>query len=374
MLDLSRSPFIVIWETTRACALACVHCRASAQLNPLPGELTPEEGLALVDEIAALGTRILVLSGGDPLMRADLTTLIRRGKALGLRVATIPAATPRLTEAAITALADAGIDQLAFSLDASTAEAHDRIRGVPGTFQKTLEAIEWTHEVKVPVQVNTVISRSNLDELDRLISLVRRLGIVFWEVFFLVPVGRGGQLQSLTAGQYERVFARLYSLTQQPTFVLKVTEAPHFRRHVIERTLIAQGINPRTLRWSDDVLPPELQRRGPGGSIGLAPQSINAGKGHCFIAHDGAVYPSGFLPLAVGNVRTERLATLYQASPVMRALRDPACLRGKCGGCEYRAVCGGSRSRAYAVSGDYLAEDPCCAYRPAVAVSVDADS
>ena len=365
MFDLNERPFIVIWETTQACELACVHCRASAQPDPLPGELGSAEGLDLVDAIAALGAAVLVFSGGDPLKRRDLPALIRRAKDRGLRVGTIPAATPRLTREALQTLQDAGVDQIAFSLDVSTAEAHDSFRGVPGAFAKTMAAVEWAHQLGLRLQINSVMSAYNWQDADRLIALVRRLGIVFWEVFFLVPTGRGSALAGLSAAQYEQLFAKLYDVARTAPFTLKVTEAPHYRRYHLQQRLTEAGLQPQHLDWQDAQMPPELRRMtGPQGSIGLAPHSINAGKGHLFIAYNGEVYPSGFLPISAGNVRTHRLQWLYQSSPLFQSLRDPDALRGRCGVCEFRSICGGSRSRAYALTGDYLAEDPRCAYQP----------
>ncbi len=364
-MDFNQAPFIVIWETTQACDLACVHCRAKAQPLPLPGELSHEEGRALLDEIAGMGTKVCVLSGGDPLKRADLLDLIRHGKSRRLRMATIPAATPLLTRDVVQALKDAGLDQMALSLDASTPEAHDRFRGVDGAFQKTMEALCWAHETQLPVQINTVMSQHNFDEVDQLIELVQRLGVVFWEVFFLVPVGRGADIPGLSAEQYEQVFAKLYHVARSAPFIVKVTEALHFRRYYYERRLQELGIDPQQLTWDGVELPPELRQfEGPRGSIGQAPQAVNAGKGFVFVAYNGEVYPSGFLPLSAGNVRITPLRAIYQTSPLFQALRDPNCLKGRCGACEYRAICGGSRSRAYAVSGDPLAEEPCCAYLP----------
>jgi len=364
-MDFNKAPFIVIWEMTQACDLACVHCRAKAQSLPLPGELSREEGLALLDEIADMGAKVCVLSGGDPLKRTDLPDLIRYGKARGLRMATIPAATPLLTREIVKALKDAGLDQMALSLDASTPEAHDRFRGVEGAFQKTMEAIQWAHEAELPLQINTVMSQHNFNDVDQLIELVRHLGVVFWEVFFLVPVGRGAEISGLSAEQYEQVFAKLYRVARSAPFIVKVTEALHFRRYYYEQRLRELGIDPQQLAWNGVELPPELRQvEGPRGSIGQAPQAVNAGKGFVFVAYNGEVYPSGFLPLSAGNIRTTSLRTIYQASPIFQALRDPNCLKGRCGACEYRAICGGSRSRAYAVTGDYLAEEPCCAYQP----------
>lgn len=352
--DFHRVPFIVIWETTRACGLACAHCRAQAQPDPLPGELSTEEGFALVDEAARMGTRILVLSGGDPLRRADLTDLIRKAKSRGLRVGTIPAATPLLTREIVRALKEAGLDQMALSMDFSTARDHDRFRGVEGTFQKVMAAAEWAHQLDLPLQINTVVSSRNFDDLDSIMGLVQRLGIVFWEVFFLIPVGRGTGVEGLTPDQCEEVFGKLYGLASRAVFTVKVTEAPHYRRYCIQRGAVLRG-RPAA---------PGLGSR-PGEAIGPGPQGINAGKGHLFVSSTGEVYPSGFLPLSAGNVRQTPLTNLYRTSPIFRELRQPGLLKGRCGACAYREICGGSRSRAFAVTGDYLAEEPWCAYAPA---------
>lgn len=361
-VDFNQQPFISIWETTQACDLACVHCRAQAQPNPLPGELTHAEGLALIEAVAQMGTPLLIFSGGDPLKRADLTELIRHGKAQGLRIGTIPAATPRLTREAVSGLQAAGLDQMALSVDASTAERHDRFRGVAGAFQKTMDAVGWAHEVGLPLQINTVLSAYNLGELAQLVALVRRCGIVFWEVFFLVPTGRGHQVAALTAEQYEQVFAVLYDTAKTAGFIVKITEGQHYRRYAIQRRLReAAGTQPMSSARMPG--PPAQDRQG----IGLARQTVNAGKGHLFISSTGEVYPSGFLPLSAGNIRATPLAELYRAAPLFQQLRNPALLKGRCGACEFRMVCGGSRARAYAMTGDYLAEDPCCAYRPATA-------
>jgi radical SAM protein len=366
-MDFSQAPFIAIWETTQACDLACVHCRAKAQPLPLPGELSHEEGTALLEGIAGMGTKVCVLSGGDPLKRADLLGLIRYGKARGLRMATIPAATPLLTRDVVRALKSADLDQMALSLDASTPEAHDRFRGVAGAFQKTMDAIRWAHEVELPVQVNTVLSRHNAGDVDALAGLVSRLGVVFWEVFFLVPVGRGAGIPGLSAEEYEDAFSRLDAVAQRAPFIVKITEAPHFRRYQMERMLEQGGSSrsPGPVAGPAPKLPSALARRaGPHGTIGQASRAVNAGNGFIFIAYHGEVYPSGFLPLSAGNVRRTPLGAIYRDSPLLQALRDPDRLKGRCGACEYRALCGGSRSRAYAVTGDYLAEEPCCAYFP----------
>jgi radical SAM protein with 4Fe4S-binding SPASM domain len=276
-------------------------------------------------------------------------------------MATIPAATPLLTQEVVRALHDAGLDQMALSLDFSTAEAHDRFRGAVGAFDRVMEAVGWAHQVGLPVQINTVISAQNLHDVDQMLALVSRLGIVFWEVFFLVPIGRGTVVQGLTAEQYETVFAKLYDVEQTAPFVVKATEAFQYHRYRLQRQTEERqefAAHPVVSRWHG---------RGPGGSIGRSREPVNAGKGHCFVSSTGEVYPSGFLPVPVGHIREHRLGELYRTAPVLRELRDPELLKGRCGACEFRSICGGSRARAYAMTGDYLAEDPCCADLPPVA-------
>ncbi len=351
-INFNLSPFIAIWEITQACDLACVHCRASAQPNPLPGELSDAEGFRLIEQVAELGTRVMVLSGGDPLKRKALPEFIRHGKSLGLRMGTIPAASPSLCCEQLVQLKEAGVDQVAFSLDSSSPEGHDRFRQVPGAFAKTLQAVQWAHELDLPVQINSVMTQHNFDEVDALINLVSGLDVVFWEVFFLVPVGRGAEIEGLTADQCEAVFAKLYPVAAQKRFIVKVTEGPHFRRYYLQQQ--NPGINPLL-----------HQPMGPQGSIGRAPQGVNAGKGYVFISHQGEVFPSGFLPVSVGNVRECELTKLYRESPLFQLLRNTRGLKGRCGICEYREICGGSRARSYALTGDALAEDPWCNYQPA---------
>ena len=208
-IDFDDRPFLVIWETTQACDLACKHCRAEAIPDRDPGELSTEEGKALLDEVAAMGTPIFILSGGDPLRRPDLEELIRYGKEVGLRMGTIPAATPALTRERIEALGEAGVDQVAFSIDGPTERIHDAFRGVDGSFAKTLEGVRFAHDAGIPVQINTCFASWNFAYLEAMIELVKSLGVVFWEVFFLVPTGRGREMQSLKADQFEQAFERL---------------------------------------------------------------------------------------------------------------------------------------------------------------------
>lgn len=361
-VDFAQAPFLVIWETTQACDLSCTHCRASAQPSRHPAELTTAEGEDLLAQTAAMGTPVFILSGGDPAKRPDLYTLIRHGKKLGLRIGTIPAASARLTQDVVRQLKETGLDQMALSIDFPRAELHDEFRGVPGAFAKTMAAVEWAHEGGLPLQINTTLCGRSAPYLAEMVELVERLGIVFWEVFFLVPVGRGEALGGLTPQQCEELFEILYAVQKRAPFVLKVTEAPHYRRYVAQHE--ATGAAPQ--RSGHTALPQLLQRsEGPGHTVGLAQRGVNAGNGFAFVSHTGDVFPSGFLPVCAGNVRTGRLSDIYRESPLFRTLRDPDALCGRCGRCEYRGICGGSRSRAYALTSNYLATDPWCGYQPA---------
>jgi radical SAM protein len=356
-LDFASAPFLVIWETTQACNLSCTHCRASAQPHRDRGELTTAEGEQLIADTAAMGTPVFILSGGDPLQRPDLFALIRAGKRAGLRMGTIPAATPALTEDVVRDLRDAGLDQMALSLDFPRADLHDGFRGVAGAFARTMEARDWAHRHGLPLQINTTVCGRSLPYLGEMAALVESLGIVFWEVFFLVPMGRGVMLGGLTPEQCEAAFEIIYGVQRRASFIVKVTEAPHYRRYVAQH----EGV-----RRPDGAMPTILQRsEGPGGTVGLAARGVNAGNGFAFVSHVGDVFPSGFLPLHAGNVREQPIADIYRDSPLFRALRDPDRLLGRCGHCEYRHICGGSRSRAYAITGNHLGTDPWCGHQPA---------
>jgi radical SAM protein len=363
-IDYDKTPFVLIWETTQACDLTCRHCRASAQPNHHPGELTTQEAENLLRQAAELGTPIFILSGGDPLKRPDLYHLIRYGKDLGMRMATIPAATDLLTEDVVRELKAAGLSQMAQSLDYPRADLHDKFRGVSGAFAKTLQAVEWAHKYELPVQINTTICGQSAPYIEEMVELVQRLGIVFWEVFFLVPMGRGVDLGGLSAAHCEELFAILYRVQKSSKFLVKVTEAPHYRRYVAQREL-AEGEGVKRPHEPVHDLPKQLIRtEGPGHSIGLAARGVNSGNGFLFVSHTGDIFPSGFLPVCGGNLRVQSLASIYQDSELFRQLRRPWEFKGVCGICEFNTICGGSRSRAYALTGDYLESDPWCVYRP----------
>lgn len=352
-VDFNERPFIAIWEVTQACDLACVHCRASAQPERSPEELTTAEGKALIDQIAAWRVPIFVLTGGDPIKRVDLFELIEYARTVGVRVSLTPSATPLLTQAVVQRLKEAGLARLAVSMDGASAETHDAFRGMSGSFARTLDAVRWANDAGLPVQINTTFSRRNIGEIDAIVALMEQLKIALWSVFFLVPTGRGKLDDLLSADEFEEIFARLEQLSRSAIFDIKTTEAQHYRRFLLQKNAAERraGRPVKETRVADDA-------------IGRAPRGLNDGKGFVFISHKGEVFPSGFLPLSAGSIRQQSLKSIYQDSPLFRALRDPSRLEGKCGACEFKQICGGSRSRAYALTGDPFAQEPCCSYLP----------
>jgi AdoMet-dependent heme synthase len=377
-LDYDRAPFLAIWETTQACDLACKHCRASAQPLAHKSQLTTAEAEDLIDQVAAMQIPLFVFTGGDPLKRPDIFHLIQHAAQHGVHAALTPSATPLLTQGAIFRMKESGLARLAVSLDGSVPEIHDGIRGIPGTWARTLQAIEWANEARLPIQVHTVVSRLNIDDLDRLSVLLTEKQIVMWSFFFLVPVGRGRTDDLLTGEEFEAVFAEMWELTKRVPFAIKTTEAMHYRRYLIQQRMKER--RPTVGIHDDAGAGPTAPLGHPGGhpggwtsrpgtgseaqAVGWATKRVNDGRGFVFVSHIGKVYPSGFLPIAGGDLHTDTLAHIYQESPIFVKLRNSDLLRGKCGACEFRNICGGSRARAYAVTGDVLAEEPCCIYQP----------
>jgi len=357
-MDFNQTPFIVIWEVTQACDLACVHCRASAQSRRNPLELSTAESKKLIAQVAALQAPVFVLTGGDPLKRPDIYQLVEYATACGVRTSLTPSATPLLTREALVRLRDCGLARLAISLDGPTAEIHDAFRRVPGSYDWTLRAVRWAHEIGLPAQINTTITRHNLGQLDDVIALLETLDIVLWSVFFLVPTGRGQSIDLISAEEFEQVFEKLYETSRRVKFDIKSTEAQHYRRFLLQKRTEARRSGQAAAAMA------KVFGATSADGIGRAPRGINDGKGFVFISHLGEVFPSGFLPVSAGNVRKHSLPELYRHSPLFVALRDSANLQGKCGICEFREVCGGSRARAYAVSGNMFAEEPNCVYQP----------
>ena len=350
-LSFQEHPFLVIWEATRACALACRHCRAEATLRRHPRELNPVESQALLDQIARCNPQLFVITGGDPARRPDLEELIAGAHRRGLRVGLSPSATPELLAMDFDRLRDLGVARMALSLDGATRDSHDRFRGVRGTWDWTRRILNKAADAGIPIQINTTFTRGNLCEFDAFVELLGELRPVLWSVFQLVPTGRGTTDDLLTAVEMEALFVRLYRLSLVAPYDIKTTEGPHYRRvarQQRQQALAEHATGPAT---------------GPMHSV-RAPLGINDGKGFVFISHTGDIQPSGFLPLSAGNVREDDLLTIYRDAPLFLRLRDPDQLRGKCGHCEFRSICGGSRARAYAMTGDYLAEEPLCPYQP----------
>lgn len=374
--DFSARPFLVLFEVTRACDLACRHCRAEAAPDPDPDELSTQEVLGVLDDLASLGAPrpIVVLTGGDPLRRTDLLTLVRRGAAAGLAMSVAPAGTPRATPSMMRALRAAGVRRISLSLDGATAAAHDRFRGTPGSFSWTLAACAAARHAGLQVQLNTTVSAETVDQLPQLLALALRLEVNLWSLFFLVSVGRGQALEPIGPEAVSDVLELLHDVAA-PRLPVKTTEAPAYRRVVLQHAqpdrwpAPSHGAQYHALRrraeellGDQPVAPQASSRRRP-------PLAVGDGRGVVFVAYNGNVQPSGFLPLVVGNVRTTRLSELYATAPLLNALRDPERLRGRCGRCELRDVCGGSRARAWASSGDPLGEDPACTYEPRSATS-----
>ncbi len=363
-----KKPVLVFWETTKACQLKCKHCRAEAILQALPGELRTEEGKRLIDSLTEFGRPypILILTGGDPLMRKDIFQLIDYAVERGIRIGLAPAVTPLLTEETIDKIVEHGVKAISISLDSSFPEVHDAIRGIEGTWERTVWAIKEFLKRDVAVQVNTVVMRETVEGLPEMVKLLKELGVEIWEVFYLVPTGRGNFDSDLRPEEWEDVTHFLYEASKH--LLVRTTEGPMFRRVAIMRkALEKKGLNP------DEVLKPgelyfRLKRKlvellGEGGEAKAQTMGTRDGKGIVFIAYNGNVYPSGFLPFSVGNVREKRLVEIYRESELMKKLRS-AEFKGRCGACEFKEVCGGSRARAYAYNIDPLAEDPACPYEP----------
>ncbi len=350
--DFAHSPLMFYYEVTQACDLICKHCRASAQADPDPQELDHAQACALIDQVATFPRPpVMVLTGGDPLKRADLYDLIRYATGQGLQLALTPSATPMATREAFQRAREAGIRRLGISLDGVDARTHDAFRGWEGSFERTLLMLHHARELGLAVQVNTTITRRNFQQVDAMAALLADQGIAMWATFFLIPVGRGVEEQRVSAEEMEAVFARLWHHAQTQPYSVKTTEAPHYRRYVMQH-----GGDPLAgpRGGSDDG-----RHRGH-----RAPLGVGDGKGIMFVSHRGEIYPSGFMPLLCGRFPEVSVVDTYQHQETFRALRDPDRFHGKCGICEYRHTCGGSRARAYAVFGDPLASEPDCVYEP----------
>jgi AdoMet-dependent heme synthase len=353
--NFSQNPMLVYWEMTQACTLACKHCRAEAMPRAHPLELTPIESMGLLCQVAAFGDPLphLILTGGDPLSRKDLFRVIDDARALGLAVSITPSATPALTAEALGLLKAHGIQSLGLSLDGCSAARHDAIRAIPGCFDRTIDVASEAGRLGLPIQVNTLVAQETADDLPAIYELLKTFPVMRWSLFFLISVGRGRALQEVSPEQGEEIMNWILDLLPGAPFAVKTTEAPSYRRLALNR-MHASGMTSAEIRRSSVYK-------------GF---DIRDGHGIVFVSNQGDIYPSGFLPLRCGNVRTSSLADVYRQAPLFQALHSPEQFRGKCGECEFSHICGGSRARAFAYTGNPLASDPFCLHQPSASLRV----
>jgi radical SAM protein len=348
-MRFDEAPLLVIWETTQANHSACVHCRPSAAPQRQSSPLSTEEATRLLEAVRQFGNPLMVFTGRDPLKRPDILARLRRSVELGLRTHISPSATPLLTREKIWEFRKCGVARMAMSLDGPDAETHDGIRSAPGNFGRAVGALEDARRIGLETEVRTAVTRRNLHRLDEIAALAARVGTRMWSVFFRAEAGHAMAGDELTADEYEQVCEKLYDRSANLPFDVKTTEAPHYRRYLARRMRERVG----TSHSAEDASRRVWSTAG-----------VSEGRGFVFVSHTGEIYPSGFLPISAGNVLLDSLAHVYRTSPLFLELRDSDTRHGKCGYCEYRRLCGGSRARAYAFTGDYLAEDPRCAYQP----------
>lgn len=340
-------PLQVTWEMTQACDWKTTHARTAARSPRERQEFPTAEAFHLIDQVASMHVPLLVLTGGDPILRPDLYPIIDFASSRSVRTSLTLLPTPRLDAEVISDLKARGLMRVAFWLHGSTTAFDDAHWAVPGAHKRTLEVIGACHEVGLPVQVNTIMARRNFHDVDPMIELLTRLDVVLWNVIFFVPANREQSGEMLNAQEHEEIFAKLYAASRRVHFQIKTTEAQHYQRYLLQQ----RAREARGRMTEADV-------------ITCAPKGVYDGKSFVFINRKGDVYPSRYLALSAGNVTAEPLSEVYCDSPLFVSLRDSSKLKGKCGRCPVRNVCGGSRARAYAMTGDLFAEEPCCAYEP----------
>lgn len=368
-IDFDARPILVFWESTRACLLSCQHCRAEAIDKALPGEFTTGEARSFIDELPSFGkpSPVLIITGGDAFMRDDLIELVGHARERGLPVALSPSISPRLTEEVLTGVRDLGVKTLSISVDGASPAVHDSIRGIPGHFEQTVEALRSLVDMGFTIQVNTTVMKDNMAEMADVLKVLLDTGVLIWEVFFLVHVGRGSDVRELSAHEHEDVVHFLHDASRYGILV-RTVEAPFFRRVVTWRsedgpevdTATEYGLSPLYASLRTRL----LERAGPPATPPrIRTSGTRDGKGIIFVGYEGTVYPAGFLPVPLGNVKQQSLVDIYRNTPLLRSIRA-ASFGGRCGECEFADLCGGSRARAFASQGDPLAEDPACAYTP----------
>jgi radical SAM protein len=351
VFDYHYRPYRAVWEVTRACDVGCAHCRISAQPQRNYLELSTAEARDLVDQIAAVQVQRFVIDGGDPLKRPDIFELVNYAASLGLGAVVSPSATQHLGRPDLQRLREAGASAVSLALDGSTAALHDAIRGMPGGYDRTILAVEWARGARIPMQIHTTVCRANLADLPSMARLLESLNVVSWQVIFPVPRGRDDEEMIITPDEAEALCALLHETSHRAPFEIVASEGPQYRRYALQQRMPHEPS-------CAALVAHHVMESAP------APEWLDQEKGSVFISHVGDIYPNAFLPLSAGNIRRRSLSDIYLNSPLFASLRDGAALGGKCGICEYRDLCGGSRARAFAWSGDPLAEDPFCAYQP----------
>jgi AdoMet-dependent heme synthase len=373
-MDFNQRPFSVIWETTRACDLACLHCRAEAKSERDSEELNFVEAQRLISSIKAFGQPfpLLVLTGGDPAKRPDIFDIISYAREQGLRVAMTPSATPLVTRDTVRRLAKAGLVRLALSLDGKDAATHDGFRGVTGSFDRAMQILDWCDEVGLETQIHTTVTQHVLRDLPKIAEIIAQRSIKLWALFLLIAVGRAARPEirrlNITARQFESLFHWLYELGSSSPYDVTPREGYHFRRVLLQRKAAEMEVPVEDLLAAVEqklLTPPDLGSSPTAKKIVRAPLGVNDGRGVVFVSHTGNVQPSGFLNLVGGNVRFQSLKDIYKYSPVFERVRDYSQIKGKCGVCEFKSICGGSRARAYSLTGDPMQSDPYCVYQPA---------
>jgi radical SAM protein len=361
-IDFNVKPILIFWETTKACDLACKHCRASAITSALPDEMNVDQSINFISQVKDFGPPypVLILTGGDIMKKDGLEIILQKTKELGIPVSMSPSATPLLNEDAFEMMKKYGVKSLSLSLDGAKAETHDWLRGIDGTFERTIRLSREIISRGFTLQINTAVFRKNVYELPYILKILIENKIKTWEVFFLIKTGRGIDREDLNADEYEDVnnfleFASRYGI------VIRTVESPIFRRIMVERQS-SEYNGGQTYKSLVEKTKEILGN--PSGKVMGHTSNTRDGKGIIFVSHNGDVNPSGFLPLKLGNVKEKSIVEIYQDNEILRKLRDPSNFKGRCGVCEYGDICGGSRSRAYSYYGDIFQEDPRCSYIP----------
>lgn len=349
----------VQWELTRLCDQHCRGCPSGAGERRDPNELTTYEAYKTIDQIAALRPREVIITGGDPLERDDVYQVVDYARRRGLDPALVLSPTRDLTFDAVARLARNGLTRAVFSVDGSSAAVHESVHGVDGTFAATLRAMRWAESAGLRIEVNTLVVRGNVRDLDAIAALIRPFGIARWNVYFLVPVGDSRRLEMITADEVERAFDVLETIRERDGLTVRTVEAPHYRRFRVQR-LLASRLASDGAEWADFTGHEDESARE------ILESALDGVRSFVYVSHAGDVRPSELAPQSAGNLRYRDLGTIYRGSDLFTALRNPDNLHGKCRACEFRILCGGSRARAYAMTGDLFGADPLCAHDPAM--------